>query len=310
MPILVKKVEVLDIKKYEVLLAAVDKGSFIKAADDLGYTQSGITYMMNSLEKECGFPILQRSNKGVVLTVEGERLLPSIRRLVDMNHELEEEFDAVKGLATGKVRIGCYPTLACAVMPQIMRIFREQYPKIHLDLVEENSVRILEEWLASGVIDVAFMSCQPERTYEWYPLKRDPYLAVFPQDHPLAQYDVVPAEKMMSESFFMYRSMDGIDPDVARYFKNCHMPIVSTCTSNSDYAVLFMIEQGLGIGMVPEIFWNLCCHKFSTLTTRPMTPEASRDIGLAVKNHRTCTLATMRFIREIQKNIKTGQITL
>ena len=83
----------MDIKKYEVLLAVVDKGSFIKAAADLGYTQSGITYMMNSLEKECGFPLLQRSNKGVMLTLEGERLIPVIRRLVNINLELEEEFD-------------------------------------------------------------------------------------------------------------------------------------------------------------------------------------------------------------------------
>ena len=72
----------MDIKKYEVLLAVVDKGSFIKAASELGYTQSGITYMMNSLEKECGFPLLQRSNKGVILTLEGERQLPEIRQLV------------------------------------------------------------------------------------------------------------------------------------------------------------------------------------------------------------------------------------
>lgn len=300
----------MDIKKYEVLLAVVDKGSFIKAAADLGYTQSGITYMMNSLEKECGFPLLQRSNKGVMLTLEGERLIPAIRRLVNINLELEEEFDAVKGLATGKVRIGCYPTLACAVMPQIMKLFREKYPQIRLDLVEENSVRVLEDCLASGVIDVAFMSRQLEQTYDWFPLKKDPYLAVFPQDHPLAAYDIIPAEKMMSESFFMYRSMDGIDPDVYRYFKQCKTPITSTCTSNSDFAVLFMIEQGLGIGMVPEIFWNLCCHKFSTLTTRRLQPDAFREVGLAVKSYDNSTLATMRFVREIQKNIKNNNIVL
>lgn len=81
--------EQLDIKKYEVLLAVVDRGSFIKAASDLGYTQSGITYMMNSLEKECGFPLLSRSNKGVALTLEGERLLPEIRQLVQLNKRLE-----------------------------------------------------------------------------------------------------------------------------------------------------------------------------------------------------------------------------
>lgn len=297
-------------KKYEVLLAVVDKGSFIKAATELGYTQSGITYMMNSLEKECGFPLLQRSNKGITLTLEGEQIIPAIRKLVAMNQELEETFDAVKGLATGQVRIGCYPTLACAVMPQIMQIFRRMYPQIHLDLVEENSVRILEDWMASGMIDVAFISKQPEQTYDWFPLKKDPYLAVFPKDHPLAAYERVPAEAMMGGSFFMYRSMDGLDPDVAQYFKQCHVPVSSTCTSNSDFAVLFMVEQGLGISIVPELFWNLCSAKFTTLATRHLEPEACREIGLAVKNKDNSTLATMRFIRELQKNIENNVIAL
>ena len=51
----------MDIRKYEVFLAVVDRGSFIKAANDLGYTQLGITHMMNSMENECGFPLLMRS---------------------------------------------------------------------------------------------------------------------------------------------------------------------------------------------------------------------------------------------------------
>ena len=58
MPYVGKK---MDIKKYEVLLAAIDKGSLVRVCEELGYTQSGLTHMMNSLEKEIGFPLLQRT---------------------------------------------------------------------------------------------------------------------------------------------------------------------------------------------------------------------------------------------------------
>ena len=72
----------MDIKKYEVLLSTLDKGCFAKACEDLGYTQPAITHMMKSMEREIGFPLLKRSNKGIQLTSEGREVLPLIRELV------------------------------------------------------------------------------------------------------------------------------------------------------------------------------------------------------------------------------------
>ena len=72
----------MESKKLEALLMAVDLGSFTKAAEVLGYTQSGLTHMMNSLEKEVGFTLLERGRSGVRLTEEGERIAPAAGRLL------------------------------------------------------------------------------------------------------------------------------------------------------------------------------------------------------------------------------------
>ena len=58
----------MDFKKCEALLAAIDTGSFTKAAEQLHYTPSGISDMMTNLEAELGFPLLYRSKTGVVPT--------------------------------------------------------------------------------------------------------------------------------------------------------------------------------------------------------------------------------------------------
>ena len=63
----------MESKKLEALLMAVDLGSFTKAAEVMGYTQSGLTHMMNSLEREVGFTLLERGRGGVRLTKDGER---------------------------------------------------------------------------------------------------------------------------------------------------------------------------------------------------------------------------------------------
>lgn len=287
----------MDIRKYEVFLAVVDRGSFIKAASELGYTQSGITHMMNSLEKECGFPLLMRSNKGVMLTLEGERVLPDIRKIVEMNQRLEEYFHEIRGIKTGKVRVGCFPTIACALMPQIFKKFRAQYPDILLDIVEENSIQTLEGWLASGFIDIAFVSKQPKQSYDWISVKEDEYLAVLPQGHPLAHHESIAPEELMCENFFMFRSVDGIDKDVSRYFEAKDISIVSTFTSNSDYAVMYMIDQGLGVGMQPKLILDLCAKDHPNLVVRPLNPPAKRELGLAIKSIHNCPLAVKRLIQ-------------
>lgn len=73
----------MDIKKWNALLTAVEAGSFNKAAEQLGYTQSGLTYMMKSLEEETGVRLLHRSWDGIRLTEQGQQLLPAIRALCE-----------------------------------------------------------------------------------------------------------------------------------------------------------------------------------------------------------------------------------
>lgn len=73
----------MDAKKLEILMTAVDLGSFSKASEVVGYTQSGLTHLVDSLEREIGFPLIRRSYSGIALTEAGENLLPDIRKYID-----------------------------------------------------------------------------------------------------------------------------------------------------------------------------------------------------------------------------------
>lgn len=91
----------MDLKKYEVLLKVVDRGNINNVSYDLGYTHSGISKMLNSMEAEVGFQIIKRNNKGITLTPEGEKLMPIIRTIVKENEKLEEEIALINGLEKG-----------------------------------------------------------------------------------------------------------------------------------------------------------------------------------------------------------------
>ena len=78
----------MDAKKLEILMTAVDLGSFSKASEVVGYTQSGLTHLVDSLEREIGFPLIRRSYSGIALTEAGENLLPDIRQFLQANATL------------------------------------------------------------------------------------------------------------------------------------------------------------------------------------------------------------------------------
>ena len=144
----------MDTAKIAALLAAAELGSISKAAENLGYTQSGVTHIVNSLEEEAGFPLLMRGNRGVRLTAEGERLAPLMRELVQTADRLEQELALTRGAERGTVRIGTYSSISLRWMPRILEAFQERYPGIAVELLEGNGPE-MEEWLSSGRIDIA-----------------------------------------------------------------------------------------------------------------------------------------------------------
>ena len=73
----------MDSKKFEILMTAVNLGSFSKASEVVGYTQSGLTHLINGLEREIGMKLIRRDHSGISLTEDGEALLPAIRKQPD-----------------------------------------------------------------------------------------------------------------------------------------------------------------------------------------------------------------------------------
>lgn len=127
-------VHLVDSKKLEILMTAVDLGSFTKTSEVVGYTQSGLTHMMDALEKEVGFPLLQRNHNGIQLTAQGRRLMPAIREFLRANANLENEIQAIAEQKTEVIRIAAYASIAMHWMPEILYRFRRLCPKANVDL--------------------------------------------------------------------------------------------------------------------------------------------------------------------------------
>ena len=102
----------MDAKKLDVLIKAINEGSFSKASTLVGYTQSGLTHLVNSLEKEVGFSLVNRSFNGIKLSKEGEELLPYILNYIQSNDELLDKIDKIKHQQKHTIKIAAYASMA------------------------------------------------------------------------------------------------------------------------------------------------------------------------------------------------------
>ncbi len=292
----------MDIKKYEVFLNTVDRGSFNLVCEEMGYTQSGISKMMNSMEREIGFPLLTRSNKGIQLTPEGESVIPLIRKLVRANEELNQEFQAIGGVETGKVRVGSFPTTGFIWMPEVLRVFHEEHPGIVVETVEENSIRQLEQWLNQNISDVCLFSRQNYHTYDWISLRKDPFCALLPKDHPLAGCEAVKVAELMKERPIMFKNNESLDQDVTRVFRKAGISLDPVFTSNSDHTVIRMVEQNGMVTVMPELIAGYAEEHFDVVC-RPIDVKFHRELGLAVRSAEDMSPAVRKFVQCFQKVI-------
>ena len=107
----------MDQNKCVALLTAIDLGNLTRAAEQLGYTQSGLSYVIKTLETELGFPLLVRSRTGVRPTEDCQRILPLLRDLDRKSRQLEQEAADIRGLAVGTVSLATFPSISRFWLP-------------------------------------------------------------------------------------------------------------------------------------------------------------------------------------------------
>ena len=269
----------MESKKLEALLMAVDLGSFTKAAEVLGYTQSGLTHMMNSLEKEVGFTLLERGRSGVRLTEEGERIAPAVREFLQANARLDSVIEQVASSRTEIIRVSAYASIAMHWLPGIIQRFREECPDVDVDIRMADHVDVPYELLAQGKMDAILVSPQDEGQYEWVHLADDPLFAGLPKEFDTQGMTAFPLAAFEARDFIM--PSQGFDKDIMRIFNRIGVKPHILPTWVDDPTVISMVSHGLGVSMMTELTVR---GRTDGVKLLPVEPASSRELGLAVRS--------------------------
>ena len=275
----------------KAFLAAVETGSFSKAAEFLNYTPSGVSQLVSALENELGFSLLRRSKRGVTPTENGEKLLPTIREFLLQENRIYQFAAETNGLLIGNITIAAYSSIATHWLPSVIRAFQEDYPQIQIKLMEGIRQEVTK-WLDEKIADVAFLSYKDPMPYEWIPLAEDQMLAVLPKTHPLAAEISYPLQNCERERFIMPAL--GRDADVIALFQANKLNPNIQFSTLENFATMAMVEQGLGMSIMNELItrkWQ--CD----VVMLPLTPPQHITLGIALFSLETASPAIKQFIQ-------------
>jgi DNA-binding transcriptional LysR family regulator len=288
----------MNISKYKALLTAVDMGSLSGAAQKLGYTQSGLTHMMNALEDEFGFSVLQRGYYGIKLTPAGERIIPMIRQLVMCEDALETEVELVKSYGDNVLRIGAFSSMAGTWLPGIVERFNKEFPEITVN-IQTGTVAELYGGLDEGRYDVCFGTKNSKYDFKWVSLEKDRFYAILPKDYP-SDSDEFHISRFNGTKFLMPGL--GFDDDISAVFSESNVKPFVTPTYVDDPAIISMVEHGLGISMLSEL---IISGRTESVKVLPIVPEVSRTLALSTKHDKVMTLPLKRLIAITKEFSKT-----
>lgn len=267
----------MNLTKYYALLYAMEVGNLSKAAKRMNYTQSNLSRMITSLEREFGFPLLVRGKDGVRPTTEAKKIEPYLRVLLRDADNFDEIVHCIKNRSTDRICVACSESLSKRFLPNVMQSMLKKYPQLEYQIIAADHGEI-EFLMKQGVIDVAFTSPPyPIIEAQIVELLREPIMAVLPPKHPLAEQEAVEPAQLLQYPYILQES--GTDEYMKQVLGNTGLTPPKRFRVRGDDCILSMVARGMGVSMLPEM--TLRCSN-TDVVARPFSPEQTRMLSMVI----------------------------
>ncbi len=283
----------MNFSQLEVLAAVAQTGSFTVAAEQIGLTQSAASHALANLEAELGVTLLERGRGGVALTEIGSRVLAHANEILTCAESIRQESAAARGLAVGKLRIGSFPSISGRLLTGIIHDFKQCHPGIELVLFEGIESEVAD-WIRSGAVDTGFITL-PVDGLSTTLIAQDEFRLVVPAHHPLSQQPAVQMEQIADAPFILSKA--GCEVLIRGVFQSAHMPMRSQFEASDIGTILAMVQEGLGVSLVPEL--NLP-ESLDGVRALPLNPPAYRQLALGLRMSAAVSPAVTAFIHQAQ----------
>lgn len=284
-----------NIQKYQAFIKAVETGSFTKAAEALNYTQANISMMIRDLEEEWEIKILERSRSGIKLTSDGEKVLPFAQSLCNEYQKLKERIDEIRDIEVGTIRIGTISSIATYILPEKIKVFKEKYPNIEYEILLGDHEEI-ESWIESGRIDFGILKLPTKADLESELLLKDELVLIYGEDIDFKENEKIDIKTIEDYRFILWDKSHG--SEILDIIKRYDIKPNTEFVTWDDYAIMSMVEQGLGISILPKLILSKVSFN---IKIREFKQDCFRELGLVYKDLERLPKAAVKFLELIRE---------
>jgi DNA-binding transcriptional LysR family regulator len=287
----------LELRHLVALKAIAEHGTFGRAAQSLGYTQSAISQQIATLERIVGQRLIDRPGgpRPVSLTEAGDLLLRHADAIAARLHAAQADLAALDAGDVGPLRIGTYQSVGAKVLPALLREFTQDWPDVDVTLRESADDEELALLIESGELDLSFVVLPlGPGPYETLELFRDPYVLVVPKGSPLAGRDRPPAlRELVDHPIISYRTCRTTGRVEDRLRQTGREPNI-VFRSDDNGTMQGLVAAGVGIGVMPMLAVDDADDSIEVVDLGDRVPP--RVIGIAWHRDRRRTRAAEAFV--------------
>lgn len=246
----------IELRLWRQFVTVAEELHFGRAATRLHMTQPPLTQAIAQLEGLLATRLFDRTKRSVQLTATGRALLPAVRELMTRAQALPALARAAATGEVGRLRLAFVSTVGYALLPQWVRAFREQYPKVQLDLLEATG-DVQLQGLERGEVDAGFMLHAPgfsPASLAHCLITREPLILALPEEHALAKQTVLMLQDVLGEPLVLFprRIAPSLyDAIFARYHAGGCLPLVAQEAIQMQ-TIVNLVSAGLGVAWVPD----------------------------------------------------------
>jgi DNA-binding transcriptional LysR family regulator len=244
----------VEIRLMRYFIAVAEELSFTRAAERLHMAVPPLSVQIRRLEQEIGVQLLTRDGRKIALTAAGQVFLHEAHRTLAQVHRTITLTRRVAGGDTGSLEIGYNAVAEFGMLPQIIKAFRQKWPKVHLTLHGMRTPDQLEA-LRRDELDIGFI-CPPlfAEELDMQLLQKQPFIAVLPAKHRLATLPSVSFGDLSGEPLIMYSR--GLDPDASQQIEKAFAASAAVMSVafevDTPTAMVEFVARGSACCLMPE----------------------------------------------------------
>ncbi len=290
----------MNISYFKTFLTVVEKKSFSEAAKALKLSQPAISFQIQSIEKEYGQTLLDRSGVRVQLTEAGKIFYNYAKQILKLNRVLSESIDELQGVVRGHLVLGASTIPGEYIVPKILGQFIRKFPDVEPALEISDTAEILKK-IEEHEIDIGFVGAPPEpNNLQIEKFVTDDLILILPPNHPLASKESVTIEEILREPFILREIGSGTRKTIEETLEKHGLSLENLneiMDLGSTQAVLTGVEAGLGISIISKC----AAEKALVLGTLKTVPfkniDFFRDLYLVFDKRRFLTRTQKEFIK-------------